>query len=426
MCYFLRFLSLLSFSVLFIAGCDSGPADPPSEEPPPVEVEPLTSFDNAVLEVGQFLIAVDSTSSVGFAGAAAYWSDMEHPNRKVFVIYESGLWIAAESNGTHYANILCGCGTGWGSNYTRALTSTGQQAGIFVVTSDSLSSDKEWPSELGAPTDASGQPMTYGDKMLWGAFTSKVSNTALRANPLRDIRLSQSIYGYDALHYSDLVFVRYELTNNGNEAMDGIYLGYRSDTDLSVLAGTDILDRMETRNNVVAYDAGNELSYTYFAADTANARPDTRTYVTGYTLLGVDDVGGLLSHRVLRKNDYIDGEAFGEDGLVDPENVYNALRGLSSTGESMVNPVTGSPDLFAFSGDPVARTGWLDRAVEQSGGIDIRQLLTAGPFSLAPGETRSVTIAWAVGAGSGLSGALADLKQNIRLARETSSLWDFE
>lgn len=66
---------------------------------------------------------------------------------------------------------------------------------------------------------------------------------------------------------------------------------------------------------------------------------------------------------------------------------YGYMNGLAkdpNTGEMtpMINPTTGQPTRFAVSGDPTTMTGWVDAAAS-----DRRLMLSAGPFTMAPGDT---------------------------------------
>lgn len=47
----------------------------------------------------------------------------------------------------------------------------------------------------------------------------------------------------------------------------------------------------------------------------------------------------------------------------------------------MIDPTTGEPTAFAFTGNPVTGTGWVDTRNE------VRSLLSLAPISLAPCET---------------------------------------
>ena len=85
----------------------------------------------------------------------------------------------------------------------------------------------------------------------------------------------------------------------------------------------------------------------------------------------------------------------------------------------MINPVTGTETLFAFTGDPVAGTGWLDVRV------DVRSMITSGPFSLEPEETKTVTVVWEANNGTDLQDALQKLKSKIDQIRSEPGLWRF-
>ena len=81
-----------------------------------------------------------------------------------------------------------------------------------------------------------------------------------------------------------------------------------------------------------------------------------------------------------------------------------ALKGLSTVGNPMIDPTTGLETEYAFTGDPIAGTGWLDSLKEN------RSLLSLKPFTILTGETKSLTMAWIIVAETNLEAGLSELK----------------
>ena len=134
------------------------------------------------------------------------------------------------------------------------------------------------------------------------------------------------------------------------------------------------------------------------------------------------------------------GTVFGEATMMSDEafafaesKASTAMIGLDNGGNSMVDPTTGQPTPFAYSGDPVARTGWLDGfdgcgsdCVEGAQvGEELRQLTSVGPFTLGAGEVTTFTAAYVYASGSGLDDGLARLRQTAATLRVQPTLWEF-
>ena len=75
---------------------------------------------------------------------------------------------------------------------------------------------------------------------------------------------------------------------------------------------------------------------------------------------------------------------------------FNLMRGVRPqpaypAEQPFINPITNEPAIYANNGDPVTRQGWIDG--EFVGPSDRRMVNTTGPFSMAVGDTVSVTVA---------------------------------
>jgi len=69
------------------------------------------------------------------------------------------------------------------------------------------------------------------------------------------------------------------------------------------------------------------------------------------------------------------------------EETFNYMKGLDPDGgvADHTDPITGQVKAFMVDGDPVTGAGWLDENP-----ADRRFMLTAGPFTFAPGDTQEV------------------------------------
>lgn len=379
----------------------------------------LAPASQVEFQVNDISVIVDSSGQLTNANWHA-------PDGGAGLIFQAGLWLASVQDGSPRANLA------WVGTYPRAnyaATWAGKRSGVFQIEpSDIQQGVEDWPPEFGAPVDAEGNPQLYGDGMTWAALTSRaVPDRSVLAQPLNDVLVRQAVYAYDNSDLNDVLFVRYEIENRSTVALNDVYVGFHADTDLEygeAFSGDECGSSAATDNT--AYDQFRALSYTfdYEQAESGGTESGCAATVTGITLLESPTGGApedvVTSHRIMRKNNYVDPD-FGEVAITSADHVLNALKGLSASGEPMVNPETGEESMYAFTGNPTARTGWLDVA----GGIDVRSLLTSGPFTLSPGEPEVLVVAISAQSGETLSTAIKSLKSQVDRLRGAPDLWTF-
>jgi hypothetical protein len=93
-------------------------------------------------------------------------------------------------------------------------------------------------------------------------------------------------------------------------------------------------------------------------------------------------------------------------------NVWNVSKGKDKLGRTIVNPVTGHPTSFTFSGDPVTGTGWVYTLPYRCGEAGFQ--FSSGPFTFAPGDSQWAMIALVPSIGS-------DRLQSITAMRRTAA-----
>jgi hypothetical protein len=326
---------------------------------------------------------------------------------EVGIIFIAGLWLGAYLQGQPSANIVW-AGSHPTSNYTAQWRD--ESIGVYYVDRTGiLNNESDWPVEHGAPIDALGDPICYCDAMCWSALHADTTHTAsIFAHPITGVRVTQSLYAFARSDLQNALLIRYEIENLNAFDIEEMYVGFYSDTDL--------WHEHHSGQNATGYDLDLHITYTYFPTDPG------RTYATGFAFLLTPIDGGSFigtaSHRIMRKNDYLDPD-FGEYGFDDPQQVIYALQGLSNSGAPMINPTTGEETKFAFTGDPIAGIGWLDTQV------DVRSLISSGSFSLGSGEKQIISFVWAVESGETLMNAIHALKGKIVQVRNENLLWFF-
>jgi len=92
--------------------------------------------------------------------------------------------------------------------------------------------------------------------------------------------------------------------------------------------------------------------------------------------------------------------------------IYNYLKGKLWDGSPIIDPNTGKAVKYALSGDPVNKTGWHE-GEGWPGGVsagDRRMMMSAGPFTLSPGDTQEVTFAIIMARGTDNINSITELR----------------
>lgn len=403
---------LLLALLLPLSACDS--TDEANSES--TALTRVTAREKAVLSASD---AAPFTLSLDQRGNAK----TDHPGSSEsdpYVLDASALWVSGMQGGALRTAQTLGRST-----YAPCGDGTG---GVFHLFADTTYSAESWPAAQGAPVDASGAPRVYGDEMLW--TTSCQSPADAQGLTLFDgLRTNVALFRHS--NTPNTVFARYEIINTSASAMTDVSVGLYSDPDLA-LEGIDIYD------NLVGLDVARALGYVYFdqvhtgGSATPDGTPRTdakRGRVAGVTLLETPRSIGLTGHRIMRKAGIYEEPKTYENTLYS-----SALQTLFNDGSAQVNWTTGLPDKLAYTGDPVAMTGWLDGTgpVRLNGtpenvqsGTDTRMLLSSGSFSLAPGERTTLTVAWVMVNEPSLDAGLGALRQRVSSVRASPALWTF-
>jgi len=368
------------------SGCGGEGPTEPDQAPEPVYLE---AHETVRLEVNDFQVSVDRRGQI----VEGEWAG-ECP-----VIFRAGLWVGAYQVGAPRGNIVW-VGTTPSSNYTTRQQTV--HVGVYQVPREALFiPNLQWP--IGAPVDGAGQPVVFGDAMAWSSLVSDPSlDLLVLSDPLRDLRVSQAVFGFARPDLRNVLFVRHSVENSGTEDLGEVYTGFYSDTDLDFASG-----------NATAFDPELGLSITY-----ATPRDDGTQYVSGHAYVswpaGSGSHCGVTSNRVMRKNIH---ELYGEENLTSARQVLYALRGWTNLGQPMADPESGQETSYALTGDPVSGTGWVDHRA------DVRSLISSGPFRLGPGESRELTLVWTVVKAGTLAEGLQRLRATVSAVREEPGLW---
>jgi hypothetical protein len=282
------------------------------------------------------------------------------------------------------------------------------------------------PVNTGAPgydplNPATWVPQLIGDQTLWSVYNdadpSKHTNRAGNSAPL-GIQVEQTTFGFDRQPpLGNVVFLKFIIRNLGGNTLDSAYVSLWSDPDLG--GATDDLVGCDTNRSLgFCYNDTNAdemygssppaVGYDFFQG------PIVPGASTDSALVGGRWIHGYRNLPMTSFNKYING--------TDPKTsgeTYNFMKGLNANGTPLIDPVTGQVTTYAVPGDPQASTdpGWLDTNAN-----DRRMMLSAGPFTMAPGDSQEVVAAIIVAQAGDRLASVGLLKQYDDAAQKVFDL----
>jgi len=399
-----------------LVGCDTGKGGSG------VELLPASGTD---LVLSNGLLSVTLTDN-GVMRGIHLIPNTSQPNRKISVGNNVGLWIAGSQAGVK-SNVMFDYLTKIDGFRLQSPKST--EGGLYHVTLSDFEAEYEnWESVEGAPTFSDGSPKMLGDEMVWGTYTS-TTTTSNPENSFSDLRVVVNPYEFNDEQLKSTLFVRYEITNASTVAIEDLRIGFGGDMDL-FLSDTNSepingpCGRFNTHWNNTAYDLARNYTYTYVKPDSMDGDISGECYGTfvGYTFVGSSDSDGLnapiLAHTVLTRWEEESFVGFDESSINTPSKVLFALHGLSSEGAPMIDPSTGEVTSFAYTGNPLTETGWVDTRK------DVRSLLSISPITLAPGEKVVTTVAIFTAVSPSFEQGYADLSTLFDRIMSQRNKWD--
>ncbi len=278
----------------------------------------------------------------------------------------------------------------------------------------------QWPADIGAPYVDKNNNGVYdpsadipgvkgADQTLWYVANDLDSLQAKRLYGTSSIGMEMQVTAWAYNREGALgntQFRKFKLINKSKPSInstgityDSMYVTYWSDPDLGYV-GDDYLGTDTTNNFIYVYN-GNDIDIDY-----SPLPPPAIAYnlIQGPV---VDSPGStaMFDGRIIqdKKNLNISASiAFwgGGANLGDPPmgyspwgsiEFYRFMRGLYSTGDPMIDPVSKKITTFYAPGDPVKQSGWFE-GIEKPPG-DRRSIMSSGPFNMAPGDTQEVVYA---------------------------------
>ena len=341
--------------------------------------------------------------------------------------FDNGLWVVGKFAGEPRLALV-----EWGSQYSPgpiiddrpAMDARPQDSARYrpykISRGDNAVTNRDyaqWPSDLGAPL-SQGEPRLYGDQTVWMVYNADDTTAGQwrknkKSLPPLPFEIHETIYGFDHDSLlSNVVFLEWEIINKGVSVLDSGFVSLWSDIDFC-----------GAYENTPAIDTVNQLGYCWNKKD----EPEfgwSATPAVGYTLLygpevpSLNDTAVVENKRVAGKKNLPLSSSWGFSDDSYPEiqtygpawdvpSAWNNARGLTPKGLPIIDSVTRRVTKFPFSGNPVDSSGWLFDA-STSGGAGIN--LFSGPFTMQPGDTQWVLVAFVVGVGSDRYNSITELK----------------
>lgn len=321
-------------------------------------------------------------------------------------VFAAGLWLGAQIGGVTHVTV---------AEYSQEFVPGPMSGGTFLpdspqyrvyrVTREDTTGWADWVANaapLGAPVevvDGVTRPAVLGDETLWSVFNDADpgahSNNAGASPPLGvEVQLTTFAFNRTGA-LGNTIFLRYLIINKGSNTLDSMYVSIWSDPDLGGAS-----------DDLVGVDTTLSLGYTYNATNNDNLY-GSRPPAVGFDFFKGPVVGGDTL-GLASFNKYVNGT-----DPNDNEQSYNYMKGLEANGDPVIDPTTGQVTTYFHPGDPVARTGWLD-----TNPADRRLMLSAGPFTMVPGDTQEVVAAVLIGDGRDRLSSVRALKFYDQFAQD--------
>ncbi|MBD3218138.1 MAG: hypothetical protein GF310_07670, partial [candidate division Zixibacteria bacterium] len=338
---------------------------------------------------------------------------------KKTVVYSAGLWMAAQVNGEIRAAVA-----GYDSEYMPGNMVNGQPVPdnadfkvykLYRGDSDVTNPDyANWPVDQGAPVNDEGTPRIYGDQSCWSVFNdadpSGHNVDAGSTGPLEvEVRYSAFAYGRSG-PLAHIIFMKWQIFNKGSNILEDMYfapwcdhdIGYSLDDLVGCDSALSLAYAYNDENDDIYGDAPPAVGFLLLQGPLVSGNPDDTAKFMGY------DVPGWKNQDLASCIAYYNG--------IDPHDsleTYNYIKGLKLDGTPNVNPVSGEPTQFMYTGDPVTGSGWNDATPN-----DKRFMMGTGPVDLMPGDSQEIVIAVIVAQGSDNLSSITELRNCSQTARQ--------
>lgn len=307
----------------------------------------------------------------------------------------------------------------------------GSQAYINWTDAVRLGADFQDLNEDGFYDPFVDRPDILGDRTIWTVFNDgtpdSVRQIGFRTLPM-GLEIHQTVWAFaQSGPLADVIFFRYRLINVDTNDVDNLIFSLVTDSDIGHAA-----------DDLTGCNPELQLGYNYNDGDDFD-------YGINPPAFGLQILQGAIVDSPGDTAFHYRGPFFGTDTFPDKKNLFmtsympyekNPLPPLSKPVDSLqarfaqvggldkfgntIDPTTwgiggtaSNDPKFAFIGDPVTGSGWLDDNPR-----DRRQLVSSGPFQLAAGDTQDIICAYILGQGNDVLESITVMRQNAQAALE--------
>jgi hypothetical protein len=392
-------------------------------------IETTSSPGDRMLDINRIHISLSSMGNLGLLkswnGAAEWYNAFGDSTYPSTIVFDGGLWVTCRINGDVATLPVI-----WRSPYSpgpavnrRPEDSLRYHAYRYTIgdTPDLNPEAETWPADLGAPVDSSGKPSISADQMIWEVYNGLDTTRTpawftrnLGPMPPIPVEIRQSAFSHfgtlgDTSIWANTVFFEWRIYNRGTVPLDSVYFSYWTDIDF-----------MGAWYNVPAVDTVGQFGYCWYP-------PEITKAAVGYVLLYGPQVPApgmtatafgkripdtrnlpLSAFHGISDDSFSDGAPYGPPYSV--RSTWNVVRGMTPAGEHYVDSASGTITTLPWSGNPARPSGTLFPVWNTGGGAGF--MMTAGPVSMAPGDSQWVMMALLPSQQTGPFDAITKIRAN--------------
>lgn len=263
----------------------------------------------------------------------------------------------------------------------------------------SFSTDpNSWPKTGWPVKDNNGGNIILSDQDSYTVY-----NDSGNTKSILGVKVAQTGYAFGTKFAKNILFFKYEITNNGSEDLDSLFFGLYCDIDVGNISG----GTPEWSDDKVGFNKSKNLLYFYDDGLSAEW-PDGKTGYFGIAFLKTPQINGVEAG--ITDMHY---SVYNDDAVLEIDTVY---YGVMSSAQSLFSSSLGNK-FFHLGGN--SNLHFDNMSTIPSEGLDILANISSGPYTIKKGET--ITFVTALIGGE----SLADLEATTGVAQSTVSV-DFK
>jgi hypothetical protein len=238
--------------------------------------------------------------------------------------------------------------------------------------------DRTWPSTGWPVKDKNGNPIFKSDQDSYCVY-----NDSNNTKGILNLQIAQTGYAFGVDYAKNIIFFKFELTNNSVNTYDSLYFSLYCDVDVgNVSGGTD-----EYSDDLIGYEKSKNLLYFYDSKGYSQEWSDGKSGYFGFQFLKTPAVNGSeLGITDMHYFLYYDDDASDIDSIEYQRIASSrALYNNSSLGSKFFH--VGSSSNIHFD----------DPSTQPATGLDVGAIIASGPYRIEAGQTLTFYTAMVAG-----------------------------